>query len=426
MVKLLKEKTFFTFCLAQLISQFGDGLTITVVLYLIGTISKDPFLIGLVLFSQYAPMILFGLFTGAIADRFPKHYLMVGADLYRVLIMVAMSLSTEQPFLLIFLIFLNGIGSAVFYPARSSYIPYIVGEKNITEALGISQSIFSIMQIAAPGVAGILLVFTFSSNILMMDAISYIISALLIGLTAKFNKNKEIIDINTLQRVSVWKSTKEGVVTVFRIAPLAFLIILLMQVMLVAGIFNTTSTSLLLQVFNVSRFHFGMIEAMVGIGAFVGAMMGPFILRYIKPGYLLLSSAIFMGGWMVLVATLGYFKNYFGLFPIYMWVLIIGLINAFLNIPISSLFLGLTPVTYRGRSMSILQISSNSGLLLGILGAGMLTKFLGVVSVTVVAGLLLIIVSTVAFNMKGFKTLLMIEDRPNKNKKSEIGLLNNQ
>lgn len=70
MVPLFKNTSFITFCLAQLLSRFGDGLTTIAILYIIGTASQDPLLIGFVLFCQYSPMILFGLFAGSIADRF--------------------------------------------------------------------------------------------------------------------------------------------------------------------------------------------------------------------------------------------------------------------------------------------------------------------------------------------------------------------
>lgn len=249
--------------------------------------SEDPFLIGLVLFAQYGPMLLFGFFTGTIADRFPKHYLMIGTDLYRALVMLAMVFSTHFIWLLIVLVFLSGIGNSINYPARSSFIPHLVGEQHITEALSISQSINSIMQIAGPGIAGILLVLASPSNILMIDVVTFLLSALFTGITVKLIKYKQTFSENHRPNPSIWSAAKEGIKTVFELAPLTFLIALIMQLMFAVGIFNTTSTSLLLQVFDVSSFHYGMIEAMVGAGAFIGAAMGPFLLRHFKPGHLL-------------------------------------------------------------------------------------------------------------------------------------------
>lgn len=419
MVSLFKHKSFLCFFLAQLISKFGDGITTIIILYLVGTLSKDPLFIGLVLFAQYGPMLLFGFFTGTIADRFPKHYLMIGTDLYRAIIIVIMTFCTHSVWLLICLVFLAGIGNAISFPARSSFIPKLVGENNIAEALSITQSVNSVMQIAGPGIAGILLVFTSPSNILIIDTLSFLLSAFFLSLTAIFLKYKEPFKKDPQSHLSLWTSIRDGVTTVFTLAPLRFLITLLIQIMFAAGIFNTTSTSLILQVFNVSSFHFGMIEAMAGVGAFCGALIGPFLLRRIKPGYLLFFSTAFMGGWMILIFVLQYFPNSYSTGSLYIWVLMIGLINALLNIPISSLFLGLTPDIYRGRAMAILQMASNTGLLLGIVIAGLLSKFLGAVLVTTIAGFLLLIISIITVKMRGFKALLSIDKRA-QNKKSMV------
>lgn len=345
---------------------------------------------------------------------------MIGTDLCRALIIVAMTFSINNLWMLIILVFLSGIGNAIFYPARSSFIPHVVGEKNITEALSISQSIYSIMQIAGPGIAGILLTFTSPSHILMIDAITFLLSAFFISLTARLIKYKESFQEKTHPNAAIWNSAKEGISTVFRLAPLSFLIVLLMQIMFAAGIFNTTSTTLILHVFNVSSFHFGMIEAMAGIGAFIGAAMGPFLLSHLKPGYLLFFSTAFMGLWMFLIIPLDYFQYSLGIPSLYFWVLMIGLINAFLNIPISSLFLGLTPVSYRGRSMAILQMASNTGLILGFIISGILSKFFGATLVTAISGSLLVIVSIITIKMKGFKALLTIDKKANNKKKNIV------
>ncbi|MBA2876826.1 MFS family permease [Anoxybacillus caldiproteolyticus] len=212
---------------------------------------------------------------------------MIGADLYRALVMVMMTFSTHSVWLLIILVLLSGIGNAIYYPARSSFIPHLVGEQHITQALSISQIINSIMQIAGPGVAGILLVLTSPSNILMIDAITFLFSAFFTGISVKLIKYKQTIKKNTQPNLSIWNSTKEGIKIVFNLSPLTFPIVLIIQIMFAAGIFNTTSTSLMLQVFNVSSYHYGMIEAMLGVGAFLGAAMGPFLLSHFKPGYLL-------------------------------------------------------------------------------------------------------------------------------------------
>ncbi|MFJ5963790.1 MFS transporter [Bacillus sp. NPDC093026] len=419
MLAILRQPQFLTFCMAQLISRFGDGLTTIVILYVVGTTSNDPLLIGFVLFCQYSPMFFFGLIGGVTADRFKKHHIMMAADLFRAVILIGMIFSLNHPVVVIMLVFLSGIGSAFFYPARSSYIPAVVGEKNISEAIGFSQSIYSVMQIAGPGIAGLLLLFFSPSFLLIIDIFSYSLSACFILMTAILLKknNKEKEEIPPLSKEKQWTAIKQGLKVVFRSAPLAFLILLLTQVMLIAGIFNTTSNSILLHEFQVSGFHFGMIEAISGIGAVIGSVLGPYLLRKLKPGYILMTITILMGLWMMAVIPIESLEILFGLPPVYLWVFGIGMMNALLNVPISSLFLGLTPNAYRGRAMSILQMFSNFGMILGLIIAGVFSKYVGVIWITFISGGVLLVISLLSLRMKGFSALLTVT-KNNKNKLS--------
>jgi len=419
LIAILKQPRFLTFCLAQLISRFGDGLTTIVILYIVGTTSDDPLLIGFVLFCQYSPMFFFGLIGGVAADHFKKHHIMIAADLFRALILIGMIFSINHPVYVIILVFLSGIGSAFFYPARSSYIPVVVGEKNITEAMGVSQSIYSVMQIAGPGIAGLLLLFFSPTILLVIDILSYSLSACLILLTAVLvkKKNKKEEEVSSSFKEKQWTAIKLGLKVVFQSAPLAFLIILLTQVMFIAGIFNTTSNSILLHEFKVTGFHFGMIEAFSGIGAVIGSILGPYLLGKLKPGYILITTTIIMGLWMMAILPIEFFETLFGLPPVYLWMFGIGLMNAFLNVPISSLFLGLTPNAYRGRAMSILQMFSNLGIILGLIIAGIFSKYIGVIWITAISGGVLIAISLFSMRMKGFSALLTVT-RKNKDKPS--------
>ncbi|WP_258561120.1 MFS transporter [Thermaerobacillus caldiproteolyticus] len=129
-----------------------------------------------------------------------------------------------------------------------------------------------------------------------------------------------------------------------------------------------------------------------------------------------------MGIWMILVIPLHQFPNIYVIPALYVWVSIIGLINAFLNIPISSLFLGLTPENYRGRAMAILQMASYTGLLLGIVISGILSKFYGSISVTAISGSLLVIISIITVKTKGFKELLTIDKKVSRKKRNSVSV----
>ncbi|MDA7025742.1 hypothetical protein PJ311_03830 [Bacillus sp. CLL-7-23] len=83
------------------------------------------------------------------------------------------------------------------------------------------------------------------------------------------------------------------------------------------------------------------------------------------------------------------------------------MINAFLNIPISSLLLGLTLDEYRGRPIAILQIAFPTCLLLGIMISGHFLCSNCICAIWVANGM----TSIFAIITKGFKEVLTI-DKP--------------
>lgn len=65
-------------------------------------------------------------------------------------------------------------------------------------------------------------------------------------------------------------------------------------------------------------------------------------------------------------------------------------------------------------------MSSNAGLLLGIVISGLLSRFLGAVFVTAISGTLLVLISLLAAKTKGFKTLLAIDKKMKKPKEENM------
>lgn len=124
-----------------------------------------------------------------------------------------------------------------------------------------------------------------------------------------------------------------------------------------------------------------------------------------------------MGLWMMAVILVESLETLIGLPPVYLWVFGISLMNAFLNVPICSLFLGLTPNAYRGRAMSILQMFSNFGIILGLIIAGIFSKYIGVIWITAISGVVLLAISLLSMRMKGFSALLTVAKK-NKDKPS--------
>ena len=373
MFKILHNHDYFRFWLGQIISHLGDGFTRIAIVYLVATLTKDPLSIGLVIFAQLLPTAFFGIFFGPLADKYNRKWLMIGADIYRMLIVVLIIPFHHSASALIILVAFQGLGSALFDPARSSSIPDLVGEENIQPAISLSQSTKAAMDIIAPSVGALLMMTNNYNLIFAIDAVTFALSALFILSLRNLGKMINAKDSSTTE--SYFMSIQSGVKEVMGMPTLRFLLILLIPITLVCGILNTNLIAVLTNEFKVSAFHFGFIEAATAVGMIVGAgLAAPFALKKFKSRTIFLFGTAAIGLWMILIIPLDRFQVLYGILPVYVWSIMVGVLNAFLNVPLNSLFLQVTPPAFRGRGSSLLGITASTATMIGILAGGWLSK----------------------------------------------------
>jgi len=390
--------------LSSVTAKFGNSITVVVLMYAIATSTNKPIYISLVLLAEMVPMILFGLFAGALADKYPRYKVMIASEWIQTITVVGMIFSLHNPLLLLVLIFLQNVAAAFFLPARSAFISELVPREALTEAIGLSQSVYQAISIIGPALAGVMLLIFEPSLILIINVATFIISTLFIYLASKHAASFEPPK-KALQPESLLQSIRIGVKSTLQVPALRYLIVLLSLVMFAAGIFNANAEVIELQLFKVSEFHYGLLGAMSGVGGIIGSLLGPVLIKKMAPNKFFIAAAVLLGGWMIVIVPSYLFGGSLQLLLLYIWVIAIGVLNAFLNIPISSIFLAITPNEIKGRAVSIMQMTVNLAIVVGILTGGILASLISILTATALAGAATIVAAIVSMNMKGFGSL---------------------
>jgi DHA3 family macrolide efflux protein-like MFS transporter len=398
---ILRHGQFIRLWLAQVVSQFGDAITEVAIIVLIAVSFNNAWLVGLVLFAQLLPSAVLGAFMGPLADRFSPKWLMVGCDLYRMCIVLSMIASVNHPLFLIFLVALHGVGSSLFAPARSATIPQVVGDDNVAQAIAVSQATWSAMRIAGPATGGFLLAIHNTDLIFILDACTFAASAILIASL----RAVRALAAGSKQSESYLNALHAGIQQVVGMPVLRFLLLLFIPVTLSAGVFNTTYNVALLQVFQVPRLHFGMLESTAATGAILGALCAPVILKRCRPSTMLLTTCGLLGVSFILILGLNEWRFSLGLAPIYIWTILTGLLNAMINVALSSLFVSIIPAEYRGRGAAVLQAVVNVGVIVGVLSGGWFSSVWDALTATTMAGIILVLTALVYPWLHGYKSL---------------------
>lgn len=170
---------------AVLISSTGDGMFITAFPLLAARLTSDPVLIAGVTIAQRLPWLLVSLFTGAIADRFDRRRLMVGADVVRFAVVglfgVGVVVGAVDIWSLYACAFLLTAGETLHVSAGQAVLPAIVEPSDLLQA----NSRFGIAQISSAQFIGPPLgaaAFNIAASVpFLADAVTFAGSAALIG-----------------------------------------------------------------------------------------------------------------------------------------------------------------------------------------------------------------------------------------------------
>jgi MFS family permease len=169
---------------ASAISFVGDGMVLVALAFAALQVTGSPTGLGLVLAVRTTPTILLVLIGGAIADRYSRRRLMIGADLARFVVqgLTAALLLTHEAELwsLCALQALGGAASAFFNPATTALVQEMVPSDQRRNANALRTMALALGRIAGPALAGVLISVVDLGWTFAIDALTFAASAALL------------------------------------------------------------------------------------------------------------------------------------------------------------------------------------------------------------------------------------------------------
>ncbi len=159
----LTHRNFRLLWLGALTSSIGTWMQRVAQAWLIVTMSgsSSAFYLGLDSFAGEAPILLFTLIGGVVADRRDRRHMMLTSQVIQmaVALLLAVLVYTEaiQIWMVITLSFISGCGQAFGGPAYQSLIPTLVGNDHLPNAVALNSIQFNLARVIGPIVAGVTL-----------------------------------------------------------------------------------------------------------------------------------------------------------------------------------------------------------------------------------------------------------------------------
>jgi MFS family permease len=385
--ELLRDKVYIRYWLAVVISYLGDGIAKVTVVYVAATLTDAPALfIAAVVIAQLVPSGVLGTFIGPLVDRMSPRTLLVSSDLARVAIVLAMIPAAHHAALLLILIFLEGLGKAVFETARMAAIPKVVGGHSLPAAIGLFQSTVHTLNLVGPLIGGVLIATTGVRWSFVIDAVTFVASAILLGNLAVL-RGASVVATPAGQ---YWSSLRSGVSGALSIPSLRLVAWMMVPVMIAFGVFTTNVNTQLLVAFHLPAFDFGLATAMLGAGAILGAFFGPVLVRRIPLADLLSAAVGLFAVSLIVLWPIDHYR-FGGLTVICAWCALAGLGMSLVQVPVANILLRDLPDELRGRGIALLNALMVNFTIVGVLLGGAAANWAGIAASIIVTGVLLIV-----------------------------------
>ena len=173
--------------LAQLLSVAGDQLARVAITVLVYDRTRSALLTALTYALTYLPWIVGGLALSGLADRLPRRKVMIACDLARmvlVLLMVTVSLAGSAAALwtMVALLFFVTLLDSPFKSARSALMADILTGERYVLGTTLTQITFQAGTVLGFALGGLVVAALGTRTALVADAVTFGISALLLGL----------------------------------------------------------------------------------------------------------------------------------------------------------------------------------------------------------------------------------------------------
>ena len=294
---ILRQRGFLALWVGQSVSAVGSqisGLAIPVIA--VTFLSATELQMGFLNAASTSAFLVVGLLAGAWVDRWVKRRVMLIADLVRMLAVAIIPLLWLQGELnighLIAIGAVLSVASVFFDVAYQSYIPILLPKEYIGIANSRLETTAQISGISGPSIVGWLLTMLKAPLILVIDAFSFLISAISLW----FIKDREVPKPKADRR-PLQTEIAEGLKFVW-------------NQKLIRAISFTTSTSNLFSTIVGTMFaiyffreenlgfstaSFGLLASIGSIGGLVGASVTPKLIQFLGEGRLVVASAVSSG-----------------------------------------------------------------------------------------------------------------------------------
>jgi MFS family permease len=255
-----------------MVSVTGTWMQNTGLAWLVLNKSDSALALGSVSTVQFTPVLLFSLFGGVLADRFPKRTVLMvtqaGLLLQATALTLVVALGSVHLWQIYLLALMQGCFQAIDAPTRQSFIVEMVGPEDLPNAIALNSGQLQVGRLCGPALGGVAIALIGVVGCFALNAVSFVavLLALVLMNAAKFFPVRR-----SSRKGNVLGQVAEGLKYALKTPNIAFELIM----MVVLGTFGFNMTVLLpliaKYVLHSGPSGFGLVTSALAVGSLFAA-----------------------------------------------------------------------------------------------------------------------------------------------------------
>jgi MFS family permease len=352
----------------QLVTTFGNQMTVVAVPYQVFRITHSSLFVGLVSLGQLGPLVACSLIGGSVADSHDRRRLLMVVLLLGAALSAGLAVNGAAPHPALWPLFALTAAQAGLsgfsQPAFSAAVPNVVASDLLAPAYALGQVVMQVGQVAGPAVAGLLLAGSGPFAVYLGDAVSFAACAAAVSRVRPLPPQRDDVHRAGLRSVA------EGLAYLRRRQVIQGVYVIDINAM-VFGMPRALFPALGTTFFHGGASAVGYLYAAPGLGALVGALTTGWVARIRRQGRAVVIAVIVWGAAITAFGTVAWLPLALVLLAVAGWADVISAVfrNTILQLSV--------PDRLRGRLSAIQVAVVAGGPRLGDVEAGAVAAALG-------------------------------------------------
>jgi MFS family permease len=267
----LRVRNFRLFFIGQVISWTGTWVQWVAQAWLVLQLTGSGVGLGVVTALQWSPVLLFGAWAGAVADRLDKRKVLIVTNVSIGILSLVLGLITIAGAVTLWIVvvfaFATGFVTAIDNPARQTFTLEMVGRDRLPNAVSLNTATFTTARVLGPAVAGFMISVVGIGECFLLNAATFVPVTI-----ALLKMNREELNPTPISERSKGQ-VREGLRYVLATPILRALLIVMAIVGTLEYNFHVMLPLLAKQTFDGNAQTLGLLGAVLGVGMFLGSMV---------------------------------------------------------------------------------------------------------------------------------------------------------